>query len=514
MESRKKLSTTNIVFSTISFAVKYFLSFLLRNFVVVYLGVQYLGLNSLFTNILAILSLVEAGFGSALTYAMYKPMADNDYEKVHNILQFYKKIYIIVAVCIAVIGLAIMPFLNFLIINDSGIDLNIYLAFFVFLCNSVIWYLFAHRRSLFVASQRTDIETKIAMIVNILLSIAQIIVLILLKNYYVYIVTIPIFTLVEALLVGYITQKKYGHIISYKSDAQLSQSEKHEIRKNIYGMFFHKMGGTVLTCTDTIIISTCIGLTILGIYSNYLILVTAIASIVTIFTNAIRGSIGNLISTETKEYVYNVYIQLELCFNILVSFCCVSFVVLIQDFTTIWLGADYLLDFNVVIALTFMIYVNNIRALNYCFKECCGIFWQNRHAPIIEVIINLVLSLILVHYIGLLGVVLGTIISGILVPLWVDKWMVFKYYFQNKKLKNTFGLLVYNFIITLLVSVITILIVNNIGTGTIYLFIAKLIVSSLLAICLLLLSYIGFPSFRVAIKKVFVSVKNIFRKNH
>ena len=447
MVSRKKRFVVNFTFSVLKFILHFLFTLFIRYGIILYLGVQYLGLSSLFSNILSILSLAEAGFGTALVFSMYKPMAENDTKKVNALLNLYKKYYRIISCVVLAVGLLITPLLPVMVNNDSGLDINIYILYAIYLINILITYFNAHRRALLLTDQHMDIETKISTITSILLSLTQFALLFLFKNYYIYIGVMPLFTLFDSLLVYFVTNKKYSHII--KENEEVSKEEKKLINKNVYSMFFHRVGGVVLTSTDSILISLLFGISILGIYSNYLAITTAITSAIFLIINAIRGGLGNLIAKEDKEYVRNTYSVINFGINWIVAFTSICFLCLIQHFIKMWMGEEYMLSESLAFLMSIYLFIGNGRQFNYTFKESCGLFWQNRYAPLIEVTINLFVSLLLGKLIGVEGVIIGTIVSCLFVPFWVDRLMVYRHYFKSGLLKYW-----YNYFYYVLVSVI------------------------------------------------------------
>jgi len=234
-ESRTKNSSRNLIFSMLAYIIQIVLGFLVRRYFIYYFNEEYLGLNSLFTNVLSLLSLAELGFGGAIVFAMYKPMAEGDEEKVRQLLYFYKKCYLMIGLIILGIGLCVLPFMDYFKKQAPNVDVNLYVIYLINLFNTVISYFFAHRRSLLYTNQRNDIESKINMVINIALTGMQLVVLIFVRNYYLYISLTGITTILSNALIFFVTQKLYKNYLR-KPEAYLDKESKREINKNICAM--------------------------------------------------------------------------------------------------------------------------------------------------------------------------------------------------------------------------------------------------------------------------------------
>lgn len=437
VETRTKNSSRNIVFSLLSYAIRIILEFLIRRVFLQIFSVEYLGLNSLFTNILSILSLADLGIGAALIFAMYKPVAEKDDEKVRQLLAFYKKSYIIIGCVITGLGLLVLPFMNLFQAKAPNVDVNIYVIYIIFLFNTVISYFFAYRQALLYTNQRNDIETKIKIVTNIIMSAVTLAVLYLTKNYYLYAGIAILTTLSNNLSVYLITSKLFPELVK-KPQNKLDEQSKKDINKNIFALFFHKLGSVIVYGTDSLIIYIMLNSATLGKYSNYLLITTSITSIITMISLSIRGSVGNSIATQNQEANAKLLNKLSFVYFWMISFCTICIFVLSDPFIDTVLasgGNKYSFDLTIILLLSIQFYLNISRQLVTVFKECVGLFYQDRFKPIIESIVNLVVSILLTLWIGLPGVIIGTIVSTIVAPLWVEPYVLNKYYLKQSTWK-------------------------------------------------------------------------------
>lgn len=433
------------------YIVKTILQFLIRTMIIYKLGVQYVGLDSLYANIISILSLAELGIGSAITFSMYKPVAEHDIEKLKSLNSLYKKVYAVIACFVMIFGIIISPFIKFLVNGDTNIEVNLYFIYFIFLTNTVISYFGAHKKSLLFANQRNDIENNISTSVLVSSSIIQIIILTFLTNYYLYAITIPFFTLIEVIVTVKYTNKMYPEI--HGKAQPLDKETKSIIVKNIVGTSFHQIGSVFVMSTDNLLISSFFGLEILGVVSNYILIYNAINSLILIIINALQASVGNLIAIENKEHVFKMYMTINWFFSCIIGFCSIALVCLYQPFMLIWVGKENLISMEIVILIVIKFYITKMRNVTNMFKNCAGLMWNDRFKPIIETIINIIVSIILIKIIGLSGVFIGTIVSTVLVPFWVEPYVLYKNYF-NFKVNNYFIRYLIYTVITLISGII------------------------------------------------------------
>lgn len=493
--NRTKNVKTNLKFNIIKFVLQLFLQFILRTVLIYYMGAEYLGLNGLFSNILTFLNLAELGIGSAIVFSMYKPIADGDTEKVKALHNLYKRFYLIISIVVLCLGIGLSPFIKWFINGDVTIDVNIYVLYVLYLINTLAGYFSAHKRSLLFAHQRNDVENKIKTVCLLGMTILQIIVLVLTKNYYIYFSLSILFTIIECLSIHVAADKLYPNI-NGKSQP-VDSAEKKKIWKNVGAISMHKIGSAVVFSTDNILISSMLGLALLGAYSNYYLIISTLISVYLLFTNALTGSVGNLIASEDKEYVYQKYKQINFMFSILTGFCTVCLIVLFQPFISAWTRGNplYILDFSSVILLCVSFYLGRMRIGTGIFKECAGLFKQDQWKPIVEAVINLVASILLGIFMGLNGIILGTIISTIVAPLWVEPWVLYKHYFK-KSVKEYFKNFIRDVLIAVIVGIVCYFVCSFIPAGGLGMLILKFGACGLLCAGLLVIAYLPTKDFK------------------
>lgn len=497
----------NLTFNILKYVVQLVLQFVSRTVLIYVLGIEYTGLNGLFTNIFSLLNLVELGFGSAIVFSMYKPIADGDYDQVRTLQRLYKKFYLIIALFVLVVGGVLTPFLDKLIKGKSNVDINIYIVYIMYLLNAVIGYISADKKSLLSALQRNDIENKINTICIFVMTTLQVVVLLLFKNYYIYYSLTILSTLFECAILQLFTIKKYP-FLKGKTIA-LEPSVKRGIAKNVAALSFHKIGTAAVFSTDNIIISAFCGLTILGYYSNYALIITSLNLVFSLITSSMQGSVGSLIASADREYVHRKFEQANLIFSMLCGFCTVCTFVLFQPFIKSWMPSDsYLLNFTTMTLICISFYLSKMRSCVLMFKDAAGLFWQDRWKPLVEALVNLLVSILLAIYIGLDGVIIGTIVSTLAAPFWVEPWMLYKHYFKLP-IKNYFFKYIYSAIVTVVIAAISFAVCYFIPLGGVWLLILRF------AVCIFVTSFLFVLAhcWRYEFKEIFkLYVKPVFSK--
>lgn len=407
------------------------LSFVSRTVFIKVFGVEMLGINGLFSNVLAFLCLADLGFSTAMTYSYYKPIADNDTEKIAALNQFYKKVYICIAAGITVIGFALIPFLKYIINLEQEVD-HLYIYYLLTLANTVVSYLFVYKTTVLYAYQEGYVVTKYNMIMSTASAIAQIAAMLLLKNYIVYLCIAVAFTFINNVYVSYIADKRYPYI---KQKSKLKIEEKKSIFENIGSVFLYKVSSVLMTSTDNIIISKLIGTVVVGYYSNYLTVVNMISSYITILFNSFTASVGNLMVKESSEKQYKIFKNIQM----ISAWCCVVIcscvAALINDFITVWIGEGFLIDNLTVIAVIVNFFLLCILNPIWIFREAVGIYRKTKYIMVVCAVINVVLSIVLGKLIGLSGVILASAISKLLTYIWYEPVILFKNFFKKSPMK-------------------------------------------------------------------------------
>lgn len=433
--SRTKNAVRNIYSGMFNKIFTIFFPFLIRTVLIKKIGIEYAGLNSLFSSILQVLNLTELGFASAVVYSMYKPIAEDDKDTICALLNFYKRVYFIIGLVILALGSAVMPFLPHLIKGNVPQDINIYVLYSIYLVNTSLSYLlFGYKNSLLNAHQRRDVISNILTITQGLMNICQLLILVTIKNYYLYVLMMPIFTILNNVMVGIETKRMFPE---YSCKGKLDISVKKDIRKKVAGLMISKLAQTSRNSFDSIFISAFLGLAMTTIYSNYLLVISAITGILNIIMNSLQAGIGNTLQTETKEKNYENLKKFNLLYTLFVGWCTTCMLCMYQSFMELWLGKDFLLPFGAVVLLCLYFYILKAGDINSLYYNASGMWWHGKYRAITEALLNLLGNFILVKYIGIYGIVISTVITAIIGHFWNGQFL-FKLYYKNNKMIRYF----------------------------------------------------------------------------
>ena len=449
---RTKNSIKNISVSLLSQIVMVLLGFLSRKVFIDNLGLEYLGINGFLTNVLSLLGLVEGGIGTSIVYNLYKPLAEDDEEKVTALVQLYKKLYFYIAIAVIGLSLCIYPFLGLFIKGRESIS-YIAVVYFIFVARNVISYFNAHKWSLINADQKGYVLAKINIVFNIVTTLVKIAILSITKNYILFLTIDMVIFAVQNYYNGKIVQKRYPYINTKKKYKVDKEVEKNLVT-NVKALFLHNVGGYCVFGTDNILISALISIKTVGLYSNYTLITGQLGTLINPFIASIGDSVGNLIASEGSEKSYKIFRVAYLVNFWLYSVAVIFLFNLVEPFITWCFGEGLLLDKFTFIVILLNFYINGLRGSIAIFKNKGGIFTQDKYIPIIESIINLGASLILVKYLGLAGVFIGTTISSIAIPLWNRPRLVYKYIF-NKDFKEYMHRYVVYALLTLATGIFT-----------------------------------------------------------
>lgn len=428
-KSRTYNSLRNVIVTLAGTIFSILLQFVGRSFFVRLLSAEYLGLNGLFADILNILALSELGVGSAMVFALYKPVAEDDKEKIKSIMQLYKRLYFAIGLIIFIVGTATTPFLQYFIKDMPDIPL-IHIYYLMYVLNTGISYFFVYKKSLIICYQEEYIATIVTMIVSICNRFLQIVVLIVTRSFFFYLFVQIIFTFLENFIDSVIANRKYPFLKSKQID-KLSKEDITDIKKNIKAMMAHKIGTVVVKSTDSMIISRLLGLRLLGLYSNYNLIIYNISTIIQKMLWTLTASLGNLVTEGDLEKSKKVFHNILFVTFWVYCFCSICLFCLINPFITIWLGEQYLFEVQAVTIFTICFFIEGIRQPALLMRDATGVFYNDRYKPIAEALVNLAVSVPLTYQLGIVGVKLGTIISYVTVALWIEGYVLYKHYFKQ-----------------------------------------------------------------------------------
>lgn len=398
---------------------------------------EYLGLNGLFSNVLQILSLAELGIGRSILYRMYKPFAEGDEKKIAQYVNFYKKVYKYIFITVTAIGIGVLPLLSKIVdVNEVPVDVNVYFIYFLFVAESATSYLFIYRQSLLTANQKGYVVSLFTIFLNSFINIARIAAVVLTKDYEI--------VLVAGLGIQVLFNFCFSEAIRYKYKSvfaitdQLPPEEKKIIVKDTGGLLCHRIGNVVVNGSDNIVLTKICGLAVVGIYSNYAMILNAINGLVTQILGNFAPVIGNYFLKNDRNKNYQMFLRLdyaELWISTITTTCIFS---LINPFINVWLDGSFTLATLVVSIICLQHYLQTTKIIPNTVINACGLFSLDKIRPLVESSLNLAISIVLAYYLGIVGVFVGTVISGMLTYYWREPYLLFKRVFQISPKKFIF----------------------------------------------------------------------------
>ncbi len=428
---RTKNSALNFIAFTGSQLINVVLSFVARTVFIYALSAEYLGVAGLFTNVLTVLSLAELGIGTAMSYYLYKPVSEQNTAQIQQIMNLYKRLYTWVAIVVAALGLILTPFLDVLIKGDTSYIDNLTLIYLLYLFNTVSSYFFSYKRAIIEAHQKAYITTLITAGLMSLQFIIQMIVLVAMHDFVAFLLVQIVCNVATNVIIAIVANRMYPYLKADKKSMPEPEVKK-GIFKNISAMFMHRLGDVVVNNTDNILMSAFVGLKSVGIYSNYLMIQSSITTLLNGAMGSFTASIGNLGVEEESHKVYKTYKALNFMSFWAYSFCSVAFLVLYNPFIEAWVGADYTFTMDIVLIFVVNFYIRGSRKMTLTFRDALGLFWYDRYKPAVEVLVNLIVSLLLVVKMGIMGIFIGTLVSNIGICVWVEAYVIYKHGFKEK----------------------------------------------------------------------------------
>lgn len=426
---RRRNASRNIVFGTALKLYEILIPFIMRSVIVYELGVKYLGLNSLFTSILQVLNLAELGVGSAMVFSMYRPIAEDDTDRIKAYLQLYKLYYRVIGAVILAVGLALTPFVPKLIRGTVPDDMNVYVLYLLNLMATVLTYwMFSYRKSILQAHQRNDVISKVKIVSDTVKYLLQLSVLAIFHNYYYYVLAILITQVINNIATAIVSKRLYPQL---DPQGDIPKGERAVINRRIRDLFTSKLGGTIVGSADTIVISAFLGLEALAVYQNYYYVMNSVLGFMTIIHTSIVAGVGNSMLVKSREQNQKEFRIFTFLIAWLTTFCVSCFLCLYQPFMRMWMGEKMLLSDDMVFLFCVYFWVFEIVKMISVYKDAGGIWHRDRFRPLISGMTNLGLNMVMVRYIGLYGIILSTIISVVMISVpWIIN-NVFKLIFHD-----------------------------------------------------------------------------------
>lgn len=492
-EGRIKNSVRNISYRFVSQVASIVLKFVSRTIFISILGVEYLGINGLFSEILQMLSLADLGFGTAMVYSMYKPLAEHDEKRLGQLVALYKKIYTIIAITTTVIGISLVPFLKYLVNMDKDIPyLKVY--YLLYLANTVSSYLVVYKTCILNADQKNYLISKYNTIFSFISLIVTSVFLLITHNFMIYLIAQVAVTYANNFYVSHVAEKQYPYINNKVE--KLPKEEGKQIFQNVKSVFIYKVANTLVGSTDNTLISVLIGTIAVGFYSNYCMIVNNITLFINIIFSSVTASIGNMVVEANKKKNYDVYCLMQFVSFLLSSIAIAVTYLVINDLINVWLGEKFVLEPLVSLAIALNMYFSVVLMPIWSYREATGMYLQTKYVMVATAVVNLLVSIVLGKILGLAGILFATSIARISTYFWYEPRLLFKQFF-GEKVWNYYKGIIKNIVVTFTVTVICSLVFQKFVVMSWGDFFIKAVGVSICALLLTIVLYCKDPCFRV-----------------
>lgn len=432
--SRTKNTLINTAFGLFVKLFNILANFAVRTVFIKYLGVEYTGVSSVFTDVLTVLSFAELGIGSAITFALYKPIENKDDRQIARIMHFYRNAYYLIALVVFSLGIILIPFLGIIITNVPNIKDDITVIYILYIINTASSYLLIYKSTLLTANQQNFKISIVNIVTTIIRTALQLYFIIKTHEFLPYLIIQIVCTIGQNAFISRVADRQYRSIKKYKNE-KLSKKEKQSIFKDIKALSLYKISGTVLNGTDSLIVSSMLGSGVVGYVSNYTMIITELYSISLQFLNSVTASIGNLVASKDSRRQYEVFCVMNFFCEFFYCVCSVCLCCLLSEFVgSVWLGKEYIIDNISIGLLCFDFFLKGNATVINTYRNANGLFVQGQYRPVIMAVINIISSIVAVKIIGLPGVYFGTVFSRIITQVWYDPMILYKHAFNRKTL--------------------------------------------------------------------------------
>lgn len=514
MKTKENSRTSNVLKSTVAgmagYIATYIMSFVFRTIFIHSLGQSYLGIQGLFSNILSMLSLAELGISTAITFSLYRPLAENDTITINSLMRYYKKAYGAIATVVAMVGLGLCPFLSFFVKDPPNISEPLWVIYLLYLLNTVMTYSMVYRQSLIRADQKTHIISIVTNICTICRDIVQIVWLLLFRSFLPVLIIQISFSLIANVILYTIAGRLYPYLCE-KNATALDINKKKDIETKVKSLFLYKFSGFIIDGTDNLLIGKMIGIVAVGLYSNYFMLISMIKTISNFFINAVASGVGNYVATKSKEESLDFFYELTFMMFGFFSFCSVCLITLLNPFIDFWIGKAYLFDFTTVlmIVVNFMFY--GLRQVQLIYRNVLGLYSYCTWKPVAESVLNIFLSVLFAKFLGIIGVFMGTAVSFMCTTLWVEPYVLFKHYFKQSVRKYALNYLT-DIIFTVMTAAVCYLAISALPLSGFALVVVGLVVNIVVFFLLFWLCYQKKREYVSCIKRLKSIVAKLLRK--
>lgn len=414
------------------------LQFIGRVVFIRFLSDEYLGISSLFTNILSILSLTELGLSTAVCFRLYQPLAGGDRETVKAVMHYFRGAYFVIGWVVVALGAALLPFLPELMTGTTElVDVRAIYLLYVLQSAASYWF-WAYKAILLQADQKLYIVRFYHVLANVIVTVLQLVTLAMFRNFMVY----SVIGLFAAVLVNLFSAREVDRQYPYlkeRTHRRLTKEEKKSLFRDVSGMSLFKMNTTIVNSTDNLVISAFINVRTVALYGNYQLIISGVSQVAMQLFGGVTATVGNYYAEDTREHNEFVFRCIQLLCYWVYTLLGIGMFVCLNPFIRLCFGASRVFSWELVFLQVLYFMINGFQRTSFIYRDACGLFWKGKARPVATAVLNIVISIVLVRYIGLAGVIAGTIISWLLTTWWYDPCLIYRQAFSLPARRYFFG---------------------------------------------------------------------------
>ncbi len=418
MSGRVHKSVLNAEVNLIFYFLSLFFAFFSRKIFLDNLGAEFIGLTGTLTSILGYLNLTELGISASVGYFLFKPLQSNNRQEIQEILSLLGYLYNWIGAIIFAGAFVISLFFP-LIFAHANLGLGIiYFAFYSYLGSSLIGYFINYRQILLSADQKNYLVAIYYQSANIVKIALQIFLAYYYKNLYIWVAVEFLFGIIGCIILNWKINKEYPWLKVNKKDGKTLLKKYPEIITKTKQVFIHKIKDFVLVRSDELFIFLFVSLKMVAYYGNYMIIISKLISLFSAVTGSVGASIGNLVAEGDKKHMLKVFWEFTTIQHTIAAILCFSLYNFLEPFIAHWLGTEYIMDNRILILLIIFIYITNSRNAVDSFNYAHGLY-ADVWSAWAELIINVSITIICGLKWGIIGILLGKIVSLLaIVILW------------------------------------------------------------------------------------------------
>jgi O-antigen/teichoic acid export membrane protein len=442
----------NIKVGMLFYMLSLILAFFSRKVFLDCLGAEFIGLTGMLMNIMSFLSVAELGIGTSIVYFLYKPLQEDDHQKINEVMSMLAYLYRCIGFVIGGCGLVVSLFFPWWFSHLSvGLPL-VYFAFYSFLATSMAGYIFNYRQLLVGANQKQYLVNAYFQTIAIVQSLTQILLAWYYRNLYLWVVVGLVFTIIGIIVFNIRIRQLYPWLrVSLKEGRQNLKNYPEVLRKTRQ-IFVQRIKDFILYRSDEILVGTFVSIVQVAFYGNYTIITSKLNFLVNILSDGMNAGVGNLVAEGNEQNTMKVFWELTAVRFLIVGIVVFGLLLFLQPFVTCWFGAQYRLSDLIVYLLVFNIFIFLSRGVVEMYISAHGLY-SDVWASWIELALNLTVTICLAPFLGIVGILLGKIVSVFFIALFWKPYFLFSRGLHQSVSVYWRGMLPYYLILTLFIGI-------------------------------------------------------------